>query len=110
MNYALPISLCATLALAACATPPAKVEALEVSTAQYSGMNCRQLREVQSTWDKNVVTLSEQQQNARTGDTIGVILIGIPASSLSGGDVEIKLAEAKGHAKAVQSVIVKKSC
>ncbi len=96
--------------LAACATPPAKVSALEVSTSEYDRMNCRQLRQLDETWQQNVKVLSEQQQKARTGDTVGVILIGIPTGSLSGGDVEPKLAHAKGHLEAVQRVSVRKSC
>ncbi|MEM7241518.1 MAG: hypothetical protein AAF429_04985 [Pseudomonadota bacterium] len=100
----------AAVLLAGCATPPAKVQALQVSTAEYDDMNCRQLRTVKSTWEQNVAALSEQQQKARTGDTIGVILIGIPTGSLSGGDVETQLAQAKGHLNAVNSVLIRKSC
>ena len=73
-------------------------------------MNCRQLLTAKETWKKNVATLSDQQQKARSGDTIGVILIGIPTGSLSGGDVETQLAQAKGHFNAVNSVIIRKSC
>ncbi|MEP5728547.1 MAG: hypothetical protein ABJL67_04145 [Sulfitobacter sp.] len=103
-----PIGL--VLILSACATPPAKVQPLEVSSSQYDRMNCKQLRESEGNWSQNVETLSEQQEKARAGDTIGVILIGIPASSLAGGDVETQLAQAKGHVKTIQSVIVRKSC
>ena len=96
--------------LSACATPPDKVQPLTVSTSEYDGMNCTQLAKSEEIWLKKETELTAQQKKARTGDTVGVILIGVPTGSLSGGDVETQLAHAKGHVQAIQSVIVRKSC
>jgi hypothetical protein len=45
-----------------------------------------------------------------TGDTIGVLLIGIPVSSMSGNDLEGQIGASKGAAQALELEISRKSC
>jgi hypothetical protein len=53
---------------------------------------------------------STQQENARTNDTVGVILIGLPVSSLSGDNIAPEIARLKGETEAVRKVSIGKGC
>ena len=48
-------------------------------------------------------TLSVQQNNAVAGDAVGVFLIGVPVSSLSGGDKAGEIAATKGKIIALEA-------
>ena len=48
-----------------------------------------------------LTSASEQQRTARSNDTIGVIFLGLPVSSLSGGNVASQIAALKGEQKTI---------
>ena len=79
-------SIAALAMTAACAQSPESIQPAYV-TGTY---DCAESR-------ANVARLSSQQQSAVTGDFVGVLLIGLPISSMSGSDVEAELAIAKGQ-------------
>ena len=54
--------------------------------------------------------LSAAQQSAATQDTVGVLLLGVPIASMSGGDKEAQLASEKGKLQAIDRQTVSKSC
>jgi hypothetical protein len=53
---------------------------------------------------------AKAQEDARTGDTWGVILLGLPTSTLSGGNVAAEVASLKGQQIAVEKTIISKNC
>jgi hypothetical protein len=73
-------------AMSACAKAPEDIAA----TPMQGSYNCED--EVPA-----LAALEAEQRKARTADTIGVIFIGVPVSSLSGGDLEAQIAAAKGR-------------
>ncbi len=57
-----------------------------------------------------LATASTQQEQARGNDVVGVLLIGLPVSSMSGDNIAPQIADLKGQQKAVQQTMSMKSC
>ena len=82
-RFALTISVLA--GLVGFATPPDKIAGVPNAGA------CTQADK------ERLALLSNQQNKAATGDALGVFLIGVPVSSMSGGDHETEIAILKGR-------------
>jgi hypothetical protein len=93
-----------------CATPPERIVATAVPDEIYSGHSCSQLKVDRAEAALAVSTLSQQQASAVTGDTVGVLMIGLPLSSMGGNDVGAKLGEMKGRLVAIDAVMAQKKC
>ena len=93
-----------------CAKAPESIQASYVSPLRYQGLSCRQLAVEASNLDGALATASAQQRQARTNDTVGVILIGLPVSSFSGGNVAADVARLKGEREAVRQTALAKGC
>ncbi|EGG28357.1 hypothetical protein IMCC3088_312 [Aequoribacter fuscus] len=52
-----------------------------------------------------MISLVKKQNNAATGDAVGVALVLLPVGSLFGSDVEGELAQAKGEVMALQGAV-----
>lgn len=78
--------------------------------AAYGNLGCEQLAQEYLKEQGNLAALSKQQNQAATGDAFGVFLIGVPASSLTGGDKEGQIAVSKGKVTAIESSMKAKSC
>jgi hypothetical protein len=67
----------------------------------YAGLSCDQL-------------VTEHRRSsaalAATGDAVGVFLIGVPVSSLSGGDKEGLVAQHKGEIVAIEGAMRARQC
>ncbi len=50
------------------------------------------------------------QNQARTGDTVGVLLIGLPMASMTGQNVAPEVARLKGEHEAVYKAAIEKGC
>jgi hypothetical protein len=50
---------------------------------------------------QDLANLSARQKSAASGDAWGVVLLGLPLSSMSGGDQEALIAVAKGKVQAL---------
>lgn len=50
-----------------------------------------------------LVQLSADQRQAATGDAVGVFIIGVPVSSLTGADKEGMIAQKKGEVIAIET-------
>ena len=90
-------------ALASCAMAPDKIVATAVPEVIYEGHACPQLKVEKAETQLSLSTLSAQQSSAVTGDTVGVIFLGLPVSSMTGNDVSGKVGEAKGRIAAIES-------
>lgn len=62
----------------------------------YRGISCSRAAELYKQESAKVPSLVAAQKQAVTGDAVGVFLIGVPMSSLSGGDLEGEIAATKG--------------
>jgi len=51
-----------------------------------------------------------QQNQARSNDAVGVFFIGLPVSSMSGGNIAPQIATLKGQQEAVRQTMQKKGC
>jgi hypothetical protein len=98
------------LLLTACATLPESIPPSYVSAMTYQSYSCQQLGEEQGRLGAALSTASDAQRNARSNDTLGVILLGLPVSSLSGSNQASNIGRLKGELDAVQKAGIGKNC
>lgn len=104
------LSLCGVLLISACAKQPDQIAAVDVGADSYSRHSCTQLIAEKTNISQNLENLSARQKSAASGDALGVFLLGLPLSSMSGGDQEALIAVAKGKVQAIDRQIVAKNC
>ena len=96
--------------VAGCAKKPETIEAAYVSPTIYDKWPCSQLTEEHMRLNHAYTQAAAQQNQARSNDIAGVILIGLPVSSLSGGNVASQVANLKGQQEAVRTTMIRKNC
>ncbi|MDQ0997009.1 hypothetical protein QFZ34_002191 [Phyllobacterium ifriqiyense] len=108
------IKICAAVVLTAglvgCAKRPDAIVPVDIPMAAYSNIECPGLAQELVKEQTTLASLSKQQNQAATGDAVGVFLIGVPASSTFGGDKAGQVAVSKGKVNAIESVIKSKGC
>jgi hypothetical protein len=97
------------LLLLACANRPESIHASYVSAEKYSDLNCPQLMVRRSEIREDLEKYSKLQDSKANTDALGVFLIGVPVSKLS-GDHEGEIARLKGEIEAVDTALVKAGC
>jgi hypothetical protein len=103
-------SVICVLSLAACAQSPESIQPAYVSSIPYEAWTCKQLGDEQYHIADALTRASTQQQNAHSNDVAGVLLIGLPVSSLSGENIAPQIALLKGQQEAVRLAMVHNSC
>lgn len=88
--------------LAACAQSPNSIAPVSMGDA-FASMNCQQAVADLSTERQTLAALESKQKGAVVGDAIGVFLIAVPVSSLTGGDVAGQIAASKGKVMALEA-------
>lgn len=96
--------------LAGCAKKPEAIAPAYVSHMQYMSYNCPQLASEAARLDAALAQVSQAQRNARSGDVAGVILLGLPVSSMSGSNVSDQVASVIGQQVAVQQAMNLQNC
>lgn len=91
--------------LGACAKSPDAIAPVSMGDA-YQHVSCSKARTMLSEEEANLQALSVQQSNAATGDAIGVFLIAVPMSSVTGGDKAGEIAASKGKVEALKARLV----
>jgi hypothetical protein len=91
----------AALTISACAKTPSAIAPVPMGQA-FAATPCNQVVANLNAERQRVNSLSGQQRAAATGDAIGVFLILVPVSSLTGSDVEGELATSKGKVLALE--------
>ena len=81
-----------------------------MSEVGYQNWTCQQLGEETLRLNAAYATAAKQQYQARTNDAVGVFFIGLPVSSLSGGNVAPEIARLKGEQEAVRKAMITKNC
>jgi len=99
----------AILAASGCATPPEKIAAVQMSSAEYSGKDCAVLKADQARSAMTLKNTSAEQQRIATNDAVGVLLLGVPMGSI-GGDMETAVAVEKGRLAAIEAEMARKGC
>jgi hypothetical protein len=89
------LSVCALVALGACAKQPGKIAPVSIGDA-YSNISCKRAASLYDAEAAKVPGLVASQKSAVAGDAVGVFLLGVPMSSLSGGDLEGEISTTKG--------------
>ena len=92
-KVAASICLCATIS--ACAEQPSSIAPVPMGDV-YADVPCNKARELYQKETAKVPSLIAAQKDAVAGDAVGVLLIGVPVSSLSGADLEGEIAATKG--------------
>lgn len=93
-----------------CAESPESIAPAYVSTIIYQNWTCQQLGEEEGRLDSAYANAAQQQRNARTNDTWGVVFLGLPTASLSGENIAPQVANLKGQIDAVHQSQTIKSC
>lgn len=104
------VALAFTLAAVGCAKRPDAIVPVDIPMAAYTNLGCPALVQELLKEQNNLAALSKQQNQAATGDAIGVFLVGVPASSTFGGDKEGQVAVSKGKVNALNSAMMSKGC
>jgi hypothetical protein len=103
--------VCVAAALAAgCAKSPESIAPAYISPLSYQNFACDQLAEENVRVAAALAQASQQQRDARTNDTVGVIFLGLPVSTLSGGNVADQVARLKGEQQTLGQVAMQKRC
>lgn len=95
---------------ASCAKRPDAIVPADVPMAAYSNQGCDGLAREYLAEQEKLTALSKQQNDAATGDAVGVFLIGVPMSSTFGGDKEGQIAVSKGKVNAIEASLKSKGC
>ncbi|MBP1886453.1 hypothetical protein [Sinorhizobium mexicanum] len=104
------VLLAFTLAAASCAKRPDAIVPVDIPMAAYSNQSCEGLAQELLKEQANLAAVSKQQNQAATGDAVGVFLVGVPMSSTFGGDKEGQVAVSKGKVNAIESSLKSKGC
>lgn len=108
--YRITAVLSAAALVTACAATPESIAPAYVSDLQFQSLTCEQLVEETSRVELALTQASAQQNRARSNDTLGVIFLGLPVSSLSGGNVAEQIAQLKGYQVALAKQRNLKNC
>lgn len=109
MKHQVLLSSALLAALAACANRPESIAASYVSFEKYMDSDCPGLATRMSDAQATLAKHSEMQDSKANGDAVGVFLLGIPFSKLS-GDHEGDVAKWKGEIEAIETAQIKKKC
>nr|WP_170610858.1 hypothetical protein [uncultured Ruegeria sp.] len=88
--------------VSACAQSPSAIAPVSMAGA-YTNTSCSQAANILHQEQTRLAALSSKQEGAVVGDAVGVFLIGVPVSSLSGADVSGDIAATKGKVLALQA-------
>lgn len=83
----------------ACAPTPESIQPAYVSETPYRSWTCDQLGEELTKLDQALATASMQQNTARTNDTVGVILLGLPVARCRGRALRRRLPSTKASTR-----------
>lgn len=98
------------LSLAACATAPSAIPASYINPDPYRASSCEQLLAERGRVDAELGRVVRSQERARTWDTAGVAITGIPVASLTGNNHRDQIGALRGQLIAIDNVRHEKSC
>jgi hypothetical protein len=103
MRFHIPaVLLLGTLTVSACASSPSAIAPVSMGNA-FASMSCQQAQASLGQERQTLAALESKQRGAVIGDAVGVFLIAVPVSSLTGGDKEGEIAASKGKVMAYEA-------
>ena len=105
-----PFLLISLVILGACAKQPENIAAVNIGSGAYANYSCSSLRTEKLQISQELEILSAKQKNVANSDALGVFLLGIPWSSMSGNDQEALISVAKGTMQAIDQRSLAKNC
>ena len=109
MNKAIKLAAALSIGLIGCANRPESIHASFVSFEKYIDLDCAALETKMSTARADLAKYSKMQDDKANADAVGVFLLLIPISKLS-GDHEADVARTKGEIEAIETAQVKNKC
>ena len=106
----LVFSTCALLVIAGCAKRADAIAPVEIPIAAYSNQYCVALSNELVVEREKLAAQAKKQNQAATGDAVGVFLVGVPTASLTGHDQEGELAVTKGKVLSIENAMRSKNC
>jgi hypothetical protein len=91
--------------LVGCASRADSVAPISIPSSNYKGLSCADTKTAHTQAVAQRGALTESQNNAVTGDAIGVFFVLLPLGTVFGSDNEGALAQAKGEALALQGAV-----
>jgi len=108
--YKVFLAVALAIVAGACAKSPESIAPSYVSDITYRQVSCADLAVESARLQQALARTSTQQEQARGNDTVGVILLGLPVSSLSGDNIAPEIARLKGELEAIHRVGLAKKC
>ena len=93
----------ASLTLAACAQSPDSIAPVSMPGGMYDSYSCHAAHAEHTRVAASLAALESQQRAAVAGDAVGVFLIGVPMSSITGGNKAGLIAAEKGKVLALDA-------
>lgn len=109
MKHVKALAIVALMA-AGCAKTPDTINPSYISPNQYASYDCKMLALEEERLQTALDTASKEQTNAHSQDVAGVILLGMPVSTLSGANIAPEVARLKGELQAAQRMGIQKKC
>ncbi|WP_246272920.1 hypothetical protein [Oricola thermophila] len=110
MKIRMGVAAVLAVSVAACAKNPESIAPAYVSEMTYQNFTCQQLVQEQQRLNDAYAVAEAQQKKARSNDIAGVILLGLPVSSMSGDNIAPQIANLKGQQEAVRKAMIMKNC
>lgn len=107
--FRLALIIAATVLTTACANRPESIRASHVSHEKFTHLDCTQLSTKMTDTRAELEKYSKMQDSKANADAVGVFLLGIPFSKLS-GDHEGDVARLKGEVEAIDTAQIKNKC
>lgn len=104
------VAVAVLAAVSSCAKRPDAIVPVDIPMAVYQNQNCQQLGQELIKERENLAAISKAQNDAANGDAFGVFLVGVPMSSVAGGDKEGQVAVAKGKVQAIENTLKSRGC
>jgi hypothetical protein len=101
---------CIGLFLSGCAAPPESIAPSYTSPISYNNFSCNDLGDESYRVSAALAQASSQQEQAHGSDVVGVLLIGVPVSTLSGTNVAPQVASLKGQQEAIRLAMIQRHC
>lgn len=95
------LSIIAISLIAGCAKSPSSIAPVAVASSEYADFSCQQLQVEMMTNETELNDAIRRQNNAQAADALGVFLVLIPVSALT-GDAESDVALNKGEKIAIE--------
>ncbi|MBB4081699.1 hypothetical protein [Brevundimonas lenta] len=114
MKKSIAAALCASLALAACASSPESIEATYISPATYGSLDCAQLEQELIRVGNRVNVVTGRQRSQAQNDAmvmgVGLVLFWPALFFLKGNGGATELGQLKGEYDALHANATEKRC